>query len=262
MAKKMAIELDLPTIIISSQVPKLVDFISKINEIEQDCCIFIDEFEKLFSRPDTGRNEDYHDQNSFLSFMDGAITSKFKRIFILTTNEDLSQHFINRPSRIRYYKNYEFIDPELYDAIIADKLKDKDFEKDLRDNLPLFDCTIDLINTIIEEINIHGKPYSSFKEFFNHRNRSIPYYKSIHDGKEWKHVGLIDMDKPVERSTISIDDQWNCKVTDIKDKYVFYNVKQAVNKRTGLPMDDDDLDDDDYETRTVRYRLEMVNDKP
>lgn len=65
--------LKLPVILVDRNFDGLVPF---LNRIPEDVVIFIDEYEKIFER-----------SNALLSLMDGALRTKHRRIFILTTNE-------------------------------------------------------------------------------------------------------------------------------------------------------------------------------
>jgi hypothetical protein len=201
-AKQICNELDLPVIMITKRIPINIDFVSYINSFPHPLVIFIDEFEKNFPKY---VNEEggmvVHSQESFLSFMDGAISCQHKRIFILTTNSDIDDKLMNRPSRIRYFKSYQYMDPEIYEMIIEDRLHDKDFKKDLLENLPPEECTIDLLNTIIDEINLHKKPYSSFKNIFNHRPDTYKYDRYELVNKEWVYVDSIENQRAVSRDT-------------------------------------------------------------
>lgn len=202
-AKQLALQSELPIITINCQLPKIANFAHFLNQIKQDYVLFVDEFEKLF--PDPGFNSDaenkMHGQNSFLSFLDGAYGLDHKRLVIFTSNKEIGDKFINRPSRIRYYKKFNFMKKQVFYAILEDKLQNKDHAKDLEDNIDVPSCTIDLLTTIIDEINIHNKPYSAFKDFFNHKDREITYarykknsetgkYEYFDDVKTKKEVGL------------------------------------------------------------------------
>ena len=196
-AKQLSIESGLPVILISSQIPKTIDFAKVLGEIKQDYVLLIDEFEKLFSDSDHPENK-MHTQDSFLSLLDGAHGLQNKRLVIFTTNKEVGDKFINRPSRIRYYKKYNYMPKAQFDAIVADKLKYKKYKKDLEDNLDIPACTIDILTTIIEEINIHNKPYSEFKDFFNHKERITVYskYRKEEDGS-WKWIEDLNSKKEI-----------------------------------------------------------------
>lgn len=137
-----------------------------LNKIEQDHIIYIDEFEKLF--PDKKGEITEVSQDNFLSFLDGSNTSNSKRFFIITANNDVNQFLINRPSRIRYLRNYTNISDSTIEEIVSDKLSNKEFKKDLIDNLDKDELNVDSLIEIINEVNLSEKPYSVFKGFFNY----------------------------------------------------------------------------------------------
>jgi len=187
-AKQLAMESQLPIVLITGAIPKIIDVFNYLNKIKQDYVLLIDEFEKYFSENDHPENK-YHTQESWLTFMDGTIGLDHKRLIILTTNKEIGDKFINRPSRIRYYKKFNFMSKKVFEAILEDKLVNKNFKQDLIDNLDVPSCTVDIVTTIIEEVNIQNKPYSSFKDFFNHKERTITYskYRKEKDGS-WKFI--------------------------------------------------------------------------
>jgi len=197
-AKQLAIESRLPIVCINGVIPKIADFSSYLQQIKQDYCLFVDEFEKLFPAPVANDAENkFHTQSSFLSLLDGTFTPKHKRLTILTCNDDVSDKLLDRPSRIRYYKKYNFMNPEVFHAIVADKLKNKKFAKDLEDNLHIPDCTIDILTSIIDEINVHRKPYSTFKDIFNFHERKQSYNKYVMIENKWEYQEEVELNKPL-----------------------------------------------------------------
>lgn len=186
-AKQLCIQAKLPVILIQNKLARGGDFITFLNSIEQDIIIFVDEFEKLFSfYEDNDVETGYYDQAAFLSLTDGAVTSKYKKLFIFTANGYIDDKFLNRPSRVRYYKEYNTLSQKIYDEIVLDKLDNKEFEQDLRDNLSLIDTTIDILNAVIEEINLHNMPFSKFRQFFNFHTEQNVYIRTelTIEGKE------------------------------------------------------------------------------
>jgi hypothetical protein len=188
-AKLLAIESKLPVIAIPNRIPLSVDFKEGLNNIKQDVVIFIDEFEKLFA---DSKDDKFHNQNSFLSLMDG-INSIHKKLFIFTVNESISKYLKNRPSRVKYFKNYEGISTKLVEIIIEDLLVNKDFKEDLIKNIVLNECTIDILISIIKEINIHNIPYSEFKDFFNYTIESIKYQVSKFHNNSFVYLGMTSI---------------------------------------------------------------------
>ena len=104
-----------------------------------------------------------------LSIMDGVAMSNYRRVFILTTNDNyINDNMLNRPSRIRYVKKYGNLELSVVEEIISDILKYPKYKEDLIDVLRQFTIvTIDLVVSIINEINIHNEPASQFADIFN-----------------------------------------------------------------------------------------------
>ena len=164
-AKRICQEANLPVIIINDRLPIGSSFKSFIMGLQQDAIIFIDEFEKLFKTYD---DKDFLSQSDFLSLLDG-IKTDVKLLFIFTSNSEVNQYFMNRPSRIKYVKNYKGIDDSLANTIIDEVLEDKAFKEDLLSNISMNEMTIDILISIIKEINLHKIPYSEFADIFNYQ---------------------------------------------------------------------------------------------
>lgn len=201
-AKQLCIESGLPVVLIDSSVPLHIDYISFLNDIRQEFVLFVDEFEKIFSRTYDSDGK-YHSQESLLTLTDGALTNGYNKIFLFTTNDDVNDKFINRPSRIRFYKKYEYMNAELYTMVIDDLLENKAYEEDLRENLTVGDCTTDLLISIIKEVNNIDAPYSSFKDVFNHESIVNEYDLSIYDESTKTFIDLdtINLSGTINRDT-------------------------------------------------------------
>ena len=170
--------LKIPIIKITKSISKQEGFFEFLNGIKQEHIIFIDEFEKIFSdKNDTELSN--VSQKDFLSFLDGANSSNVKKMFIITTNETICPYFVNRPSRLKYIKDYSELHIETLKEIIEDKLNNKEFLEDLINNIDTSTANIDIVLKIIEEINLHNKSYSSFKDFFNYKLDNINYILSV-----------------------------------------------------------------------------------
>lgn len=165
-AKLILQELDLPKILITKSIPKNVNFQSFLNTIEQNFILFVDEFEKLFLNY-SGNDNQFHEQESMLQLLDG-LNNEYKKLFIFIANTEVNTYLINRPSRIKYYIDYEGISEENAKIIINDLLLDKSFGENLLENLDLSSLTMDILISIIQEINIQNVPYTEFKDIFNY----------------------------------------------------------------------------------------------
>lgn len=166
-AKILCNKLKLPVVIVPKALANCNLF---LNGIPQDITIFIDEFEKVFSK-DKDNNAD------MLTIMDGAMNSEHRRVFMLTTNSlYINENLIQRPGRIRYLKTFADLQPEIIDEILNDRLKNKTFKDETEkfiSNLEII--TVDIVNSIIDEVNIHNEPPSAFKDVFNVKKISGKY---------------------------------------------------------------------------------------
>lgn len=175
-AKIIANETNLPVILINSPYPGLSDFISKI---QCPCVLFFDEFEKNF-------NTDKGYDTELLSIMDGVFNGPYRRVFLLTTNKlYINENFIGRPSRIRYKKTFGNLDPEVVLEYLNDNLIYKNRAAEIVDFIDgLAISTIDILKSIVEEVNIHNCSVTEFKDFIN--VEFAPYrYKTL--------VGFYDL---------------------------------------------------------------------
>lgn len=180
LAKKVCIESNMPVIIITKGYSD-TNFISFLNKIEQECIIFIDEFEKIYTGGD-----DYGiskgTQTTLLSILDGVFESK--KLFLLTANDGnkgINNAFLNRPSRILYYKNYKSLEQSVIDEVINDLLENKNHKKDFDRILSVIgDVNMDLLVSLIEECNEFKETPTEAVNFLN-INPSPSLYKI-----EWK----------------------------------------------------------------------------
>jgi hypothetical protein len=212
-AKLLCKDLNVPVILITKSIPKEVNFVKFFNNIKQNHCIFIDEFEKLFSQKrESGDNNEYHEQEVFLSFMDGVLTNEHKVLFLLTTNDTVNEFFINRPSRVKFLKEYEELPEELFHLIVDDKLSNKEYKQDLEDTISLINMNIDLLISIIDDINLFGAPFSSFKDVYNYKFEQYRYEIYTINGNTEKLDGFYMTKKKIKISDRYID---NCHVKEI-----------------------------------------------
>jgi broad-specificity NMP kinase len=162
-AKQICNQLNLPVILVSNHLGGSEDF---INSIQQDVVVFIDEYEKIY--------EDSHD---FLTIMDGALNSAFRRTFILTTNSlHIDANLIDRPSRIRYLKTFSNLSVEIVSEIVDDILKLTEFRQDCINYISTLEIiTVDIVKAIVNETNIQEESPLAFKSIFNARVKTGKY---------------------------------------------------------------------------------------
>lgn len=240
-AKLLCNELNLPVIVVDSNYENLVSFLS---EIQQDVVVLLDEYEKI-----------YKDSATLLGAMDGIDASTFRRTFILTTNDIyVNTNMLNRPGRIRYLKNYNNLDIETVKEIIDDLLVYRNYESDLLDTLrDMTHITVDLVISIIQEINIHNEPASSFTSIFNvdfknpHfdifeedgvtefvKNVKIPYGRNVSENpKRWINHDIYYEDIEGETALIGTyrgykDGLWTFENDEVEPKIKNLIIRKAV----------------------------------
>lgn len=168
-AKVLANKLNLPVVIVKSFGENNTGLIEYLSSFNFDCVFFLDEFEKTWSS----------DDSSILQIMDGVYTSQYRRIFLLTTNEtQINENLLSRPSRLRYVKEFGNLEREVVEEYLKDNLKNSeciDCIVDFVDTLQI--STIDILKTIVEDINIHGfDEFIANKDIFNVKTAKYYYY--------------------------------------------------------------------------------------
>jgi len=166
-AKQLANLSGLPVILVTAGT---INALSYFNDVPQPLCFFFDEFEKII------RQDDAQNMSNVLSFVDGTITTQ-KHLMLFTSNTiKVNEYFIDRPGRIRYIKKFDSLGIDVVQEIVNDKLNNKEHAKDLIEWVTYFKfLTIDLLTSIIDEINIHDMSVKQFKDFFNADNEKTPY---------------------------------------------------------------------------------------
>ena len=206
--KIIANELNLPVIIISEPNELIPDF---IQQIDFECIVLADEYEKVFRHDDRGL---------LLSCMDGTQNSKGKVLYLLTTNNlYINENLLNRPSRIRYVKTYNNLKSGQVKEIVNDLLINKEHESDAIECLSRLDIiTVDLIIELIKEANLHEEPISKFITIFN-CNRGGADSVTSHNiiNKETGEVIYSDISLREYLSPQTVRNQW---ISDEEHNYI------------------------------------------
>lgn len=159
-AKILANYFNLPVIIVKDMGDSNQAMIEYLSGFNFDCVLFFDEFEKNFSDKDS----------TILQIMDGVYNSGYRKIFLLTTNEmTINENLVGRPSRIRYVRRFGNLDLKTVEEYLDDALEVPEARQELIDFIDtLTISTIDILKTIVNEVNIHGiQGLMKAKEFFN-----------------------------------------------------------------------------------------------
>ena len=154
-AEQICNNMNQPVIIVSQNYKGLTNF---LNEFQQDITVFIDEYDKIFER-----------SGSLLTVMDGALKTNARIMFLLTSNDQwIEKNMLQRPSRIRYIKQYGDLPLNAIMDVVDDMLVHPHHRKrtiEMIANMPII--TMDLVKSVIQEVNIHDEDPLVFKEFFN-----------------------------------------------------------------------------------------------
>ena len=179
-AEQICNNMNQPVIIISQNYAKLTNF---LNEIQQNVTLFFDEYDKIFDR-----------SGNLLTIMDGALKTDSRFLFLMTTNNQwVETNMLQRPSRIRYIKQYGDLPLETIIQIVDDMLihiHHRQSTIEMISNLPII--TMDLVKSIIQEVNIHDEEPVSFKDFFNvagdNESKNFNIYYIDEDGQKKLHT--------------------------------------------------------------------------
>ncbi len=171
-AKQVCNNLKMPVILLTQKFDGINNFINSIN---QNLIVFVDEYEKIYEK-----------ESDLLTIMDGALSSGYRRVFILTTNTIyVNENLIDRPSRIRYFVTFKDLMPNVILEVVEDLLIHKDLKKQvIRFISSLESITIDIAKSIIQEVNIHKEDPEEFTHLFNAKKLNEYYDIEIFNEKE------------------------------------------------------------------------------
>lgn len=115
-----AIKEGMPVLIVERAYRGISSFISSI---DQEVCVFFDEFEKTFSAKDDCEGTGLDPKTEMLSLFDGVSVSK--NLYILTCNDTYNlNYFLARPGRIHYHFQFKYPSPEEIREYLIDNVKE------------------------------------------------------------------------------------------------------------------------------------------
>lgn len=221
-AKMIANRLHLPVIIVQNMGQEMnlqmMNYLS--TEINFDCVFFFDEYEKTFDKDTT-----------ILSFMDGVYNSESRKVFLLTTNTlSIDRNLIGRPSRILYLKKFGNLEIEAASEFLDDTLNNKEYKQEVLEFINLLSIsTIDILKSVVKEINIHGiEEFRKSKSYFNVEINSYTYtceYASanIYNGSDFDiskitpRIFLSELDKYLTPNPLGFNvDEYELEGEDLK----------------------------------------------
>lgn len=143
-AKVLSNIMGLPVLIVSNPEDGLQNFIQSLCF---ESIVMIDEAEKTFK----------NDQEVLLKMIDGVFNES-RKLYILTTNKlTIDENLLGRPGRIRYIKQFGNLTAKAVNDYIADNLTDVAKANIVRQAIDRLEIsTIDILKSIVDEVNIHG----------------------------------------------------------------------------------------------------------
>jgi hypothetical protein len=190
--------------------------------------------------------------------MDGVLNTKHRVMFLLTSNEIyLDKNMLQRPSRIRYVKTYNDLDINTIIEIVDSSLQYPEFrDATIKFISRLNIITIDLVKSIVQEVNIHQETPDAFKDVFNISDGTKDLYNiyKVENGKkeEFRHKANIHPMVPFASFQVEEDFYINGdevgKIVQINSEYEIVVEEQFHNDQV-----------DDWETKLVTYIVEPVD---
>lgn len=202
-AKAICINSGLPVILITAPY-KGPTFESFLAGIKQECIVFIDEFEKIYS---SGRGD--NSQKNLLSILDGVFESK--KLFLLTANNQwgIDDAMINRPGRIHYLREYKGLSKGVIEEIVDDNLKNPAYKDEMMEVCQILgEVNMDSLLTLIGEVNMYDE---TPKEAIKHLNITI--------GKSDYSVTWVDKDYPNSLERMRLKAEGKPEETEVLRKY-------------------------------------------
>lgn len=214
---------DLPVILVVQDYNKGADLIHFLSTVDQEVVVMIDEYEKIF-----GKSE------GLLSIMDGAQNTNNRRLFILTANTPyISDAMIDRPSRIHYLKRYGNLSSDVINEVVDDMLVNKEFHQEVVDYLLMISIvTIDIVKTVVAEVNLFNEPPQHFKNFLNVTLTDYARWDLVgEDGEPLMTFATADMTNPFAKKSI-------LSLKEYGDNWTDFGVIETANSKTGKIITD------------------------
>lgn len=190
MAKQISNEMDMPVLLVSDSFEGGI--LNFIQSLSFSCTILVDEAEKTFKLGD--------EDDVLLRMIDSATSNNARHLFILTTNTlDVNPNLLGRTGRIRYLVNFKNLPEKIVNEYVSDNLNPEyaDLKEKIMDKVNLLEYnSIDLLKSIIEEVNITGEVDNPDEELMN-----IPLCRHAWD--IYKFEGLTWSDLPKVKKIIN-----------------------------------------------------------
>ena len=241
LAKKVAADLKLPTILINS--PFSDDGFKSVLAAIGPSVVIFDEFEKVYG--------DQSDQNAILTLLDGVYPSQCLFFIIVNDEYKLTDALVNRPGRLFYSLEYKGLSNEFITDYCKDKLKNQAHLTSVLTVTAFFtNFNFDMLQGLIEEMNRYGesaneavkylnikaeilRSYDMFDVTVTHQGRDVPLRKGMERlkghplGKPY--ITLCLVPTPKQRSTylkgattyLTLSQDHVTKVDQEKEQFIY-----------------------------------------
>jgi hypothetical protein len=141
-----------------------------------EACVLFDEFEKVY--------ENKSQQNDLLTMFAGQVVAR--HLYVVTTNTEYAviEAMKNRPSRMRYLIQFRGVPEDVVRDYMEHNLKDQRASASMIKALSTIpDCNFDIMQTAVEEYNIHGGSVEDLLSMMNITRHSRATSRFMFAGK-------------------------------------------------------------------------------
>ena len=250
-SKILSNRMNMPIVVVNAAYDGLLSFIQSLCF---ECVVLIDEAEKTF-----------HERGDVLLKMIDGVYNESRKLYILTTNRlGIDENLLGRPGRIRYIKQFGNLTAKAVADYIKDNLLDlgkTDMILDIVDVLEI--STIDILKSIVDEVNIHGEinensllnipkanykidvirfddvPKSQFEELKSFIKGNLAPGESI---GQWLNKASTDSNGERKNNRELIDDKFNADSYSMQIASRYPMLMKEQDTRIGLILEQPDLD--------------------
>ena len=250
-SKILSNRMNMPIGVVNAAYDGLLSFIQSLCF---ECVVLIDEAEKTF-----------HERGDVLLKMIDGVYNESRKLYILTTNRlGIDENLLGRPGRIRYIKQFGNLTAKAVADYIKDNLLDlgkTDMILDIVDVLEI--STIDILKSIVDEVNIHGEinensllnipkanykidvirfddvPKSQFEELKSFIKENLAPGESI---GQWLNKASTDSNGERKNNRELIDDKFNADSYSMQIASRYPMLMKEQDTRIGLILEQPDLD--------------------
>ena len=250
-SKILSNRMNMPIVVVNAAYDGLLSFIQSLCF---ECVVLIDEAEKTF-----------HEHGDVLLKMIDGVYNESRKLYILTTNRlSIDENLLGRPGRIRYIKQFGNLTAKAVADYIKDNLQDlskTDMILDIVDVLEI--STIDILKSIVDEVNIHGEinensllniPKANYKidviRFDDVPKNQFDELKSFIKGNlapgesigQWLNKASTDSNGERKNNRELIDEKFNADSYSMQIASRYPMLMKEQDTRIGLIIEQPDLD--------------------